>query len=112
MRARQEASTPSEKHHLDQKCSNILAKAERWKKQQEAEAGSIPAPASKHYAVAIASTPPPAGPPRKRPVPRAVKSLTLKEQTLLLKSGIINGNKFPPWEGRPTASEFPEEPFL
>ena len=38
--------------------------------------------------------------------PKSTRSLTKKEEILLLKASFLNGFKFPPWKKPPSASEF------
>jgi len=111
IRAGRESSVSTEKQLLDRKCAAVLAKAERWKKMLAEEDNKAKEPPLK---VARAGSPsqPPSGPPRKRPAPKALRTLSAKEQTVLLKSSKINGGVFPPWKGPPTLAEFPDEKFL
>ncbi|KAI5856944.1 hypothetical protein BZA05DRAFT_162398 [Tricharina praecox] len=110
IRAGRETSQQSDKQLLDRKCSAVLAKAEGWKK---VIAGEKSKGEELQPKVGLAASPsqPPSRPPRKRPTPKVTRALSVKEQTVLLKSSKINGGVFPPWKGPPAPAEFAGAPF-
>ncbi|KAI5801171.1 hypothetical protein EDC01DRAFT_716401 [Geopyxis carbonaria] len=103
LKARSQCTNEVEHAALERKCQELLAKAERWKRQKKAEDAADQQDTTPKYA---------SGPPKRYPAPKFTKKLSVKEEMILLKSSKINGNVFPPWKGPPASTEFPEEPFL
>jgi len=106
IQARHEAATPAERDALERRCADVLAKAERWK--AAARSTSDAGTKTTH-----AASPPPYTP-KKRPPPESTSKLSVKEETLLLRSSKINGGIYPPWKANPELAEFAgeEDQFL
>ncbi|KAL7271784.1 cysteine protease [Rhizina undulata] len=132
IKARRTAANALDREKLGKKCEELMKKAEEVKKldKQLREKGSsgretTAAVTTPHLTAAAPGLLPLAAPsltavpsklPKKPPqlvakVPSSTRSLTVKEETILLKSSKISGHIFPPWKTPPAPSEFPSEQF-
>lgn len=100
IKAQQQTQKATEKRRLRQKCEELMVKAENIKKLKKSNDRVGPSNPQ----------PPHEGPQKKaeisRTPPISLAKLTVKEETLLLKSSRVNNNIFPPWKGPPSAVEF------
>ena len=85
MKALQLTDSPEEKRKLDQKCKELLTTAERIKGTK------IWRPAHEL---------------RKLEEPHSIRTLSKREEIILLESAKLNGFIFPPWTSPPEASDF------
>lgn len=88
MQALRFADNPSDRKRLDKKCKDLLNRAEQLKSQNDFS--------PKH--LSVHSNPPLA--------PISTRTLTKREQIILLEGGLLNGFKFRPWDQAPFPNEF------
>ncbi|WEW58744.1 cysteine protease [Emydomyces testavorans] len=86
------ATDPKEKKSLDAKCKEYITRAEGIKHSKE----SSPEPSNRNTKGAVR--------PRREPV--STRTLSNREQIILLENSKLNGAVFPPWSAQPDSEEF------
>lgn len=109
MKALKLVNDPIEKKIISSKVRELLQQAERIKLDRDWRRPYVSSPATLPLR-------PSSGPngksganerkTRKLKEPKSTRELSRAEQILILKSSLLNGCKFPPWNGLPAAVEF------
>ena len=101
MQALKLARDPIEKSNLSARVKQLLEEAEKIKLSKDWKQTLQPVPVN-----ASGNGNPNTSKTRKLKEPQSTRKLPKSEQILLLKTGYLNGCKFPPWTASPDASEF------